>query len=74
METGLVWGAPSTQLLVWIHGWTGDGSEKVHPPFGALGSAVVNVEEAQGNLDFADPTLSGLVQRRSSREAIGSRI
>lgn len=74
METGLVWGTPSTQLLVWIRGWTGDGSEKVHSPVGALGGAVVNVEEAQGNLDFADPALSGLVQRRSSREAIGSRI
>lgn len=74
METSLVWGAPGTQLLVWIRGWAGDGSEKVHSPVGALGSAVVNVEEAQWNLDFADPTLSGLVQRRSSREAIRSRI
>lgn len=74
MEASLVRRTPSTQLLVRICRWANNGKEEVHPPLGALGSAIVHVEETQRYRGLTSPLLSGLVKYRGSRKAISSRV
>lgn len=74
VKASLVRGTPGTKILVRKHGGARDGSEEVHPPFCALGSSTIHVEQAQRNSSVANPSLVCNAGRSRRREAIGSRI
>ena len=55
VEAGLIGLIPCAQGLVGKRVGRRDGAEEVHPPLCARGRAVVDVEEAQGNLHVRRP-------------------
>ena len=74
VEVRLVRYAPGTIRLVRICGGTRDGAEEVHAPLGALGRAIVDVEEAEGKLDVRNPHACIVVERGAGNDAVGGQI
>lgn len=70
----LVRRAPSTELLGGERLGAGDCPEEVHPPFGALGLAGLDVEQAEGDLGHARPQGVLPVQGRGGGKAVRSRV
>lgn len=74
VEASLVGDAPSAETLIRIGLGANGGSEKVHPPLRTPSLAVVDVEDAQRDLDVADPELGRLVQLGGGGKAVGGGI
>uniref|UniRef100_A0A1Y1MK49 Uncharacterized protein n=1 Tax=Photinus pyralis TaxID=7054 RepID=A0A1Y1MK49_PHOPY len=74
VEACFIGDTPRAKCLIRIRLRADNGSEEVHPPLCTLCLAIVDIEQAQRNLDIAHPQLIRLVELGRSAKPIGRRV
>ena len=74
MEIGGIWGAPTSQKLIGEHLLVGHSAEEIHSPLCTIGLTIIDVEEAERNIDRRHPRFFGLVQNGLSSQAINGGV